>query len=92
MKIPDFSMRSSGDAKLNCNADATNRFYGNRGALQCLTDAGDVAVLELQYLKGFFHFFLYIYIICLFVYLKKIRNFDVDNECRDLIMVNSLSH
>ena len=36
---------------INCNADATNRFYGNKGALQCLSEEGDVAILELQYLK-----------------------------------------
>lgn len=37
--------------KINCNADATNRFYGNLGALRCLSEEGDVAVLELQYLR-----------------------------------------
>ncbi|KAJ6648602.1 Transferrin [Pseudolycoriella hygida] len=36
---------------INCNADATNRFYGNRGALKCLSEDGDVAILELQYLR-----------------------------------------
>lgn len=37
-----------------CQADVTNGYYGNRGALQCLADVGDVAILELQYLKGTF--------------------------------------
>lgn len=36
---------------LNCNADTTNRFYGNLGALRCLHEEGDVAILELQYLQ-----------------------------------------
>lgn len=40
---------------LNCNADASNSFYGNRGALKCLQEAGEVAILELQYLKGMHH-------------------------------------
>lgn len=53
----DLSERKAPDTRLNCNADLTNRFYGNRGALQCLTDAGEVAVLELQYLKGRTRFF-----------------------------------
>jgi len=34
-----------------CTAAATNAYYGNKGALQCLADVGDVAILELQYLK-----------------------------------------
>lgn len=38
--------------RLNCNADTTNRFYGNLGALRCLQEEGDVAILELQNLKG----------------------------------------
>lgn len=38
--------------RLNCNADTTNRFYGNLGALRCLQEEGDVAILELQYLQG----------------------------------------
>lgn len=40
------------NSEVNCAADKTNRFYGNVGALQCLNEAGDVAVLELQYLLG----------------------------------------
>lgn len=36
----------------NCNADPTNGYYGNQGALQCLRESGDVAVLEAQYLNG----------------------------------------
>uniref|UniRef100_A0A1L8DJ83 Putative transferrin n=2 Tax=Nyssomyia neivai TaxID=330878 RepID=A0A1L8DJ83_9DIPT len=35
----------------NCNPDSTNRYYGNQGALRCLAEVGDVAVLELQYLR-----------------------------------------
>lgn len=37
--------------RINCNADVSNRFYGNRGALRCLHEEGDVAILELQYLR-----------------------------------------
>lgn len=33
---------------LNCAAAASNRFYGTRGALTCLNEVGDVAVLEHQ--------------------------------------------
>lgn len=40
------------EIQINCNADATNRFYGNKGALRCLNEEGDVAFLELQYLRG----------------------------------------
>lgn len=39
--------------ELNCNADPTNNFYGNRGALLCLRDEGDVAILEAQDLQGY---------------------------------------
>lgn len=38
--------------EFNCNADPTNNFYGNRGALLCLRDEGDVAILEAQNLQG----------------------------------------
>lgn len=40
------------NTSLNCIADESNSFYGNQGALKCLREAGDVAILELQYLKG----------------------------------------
>lgn len=40
------------ETRINCNADESNRFYGNRGALRCLHEHGDVAIVELQYLKG----------------------------------------
>lgn len=36
----------------SCSADVTNRYFGNRGALQCLSEIGEVAVLEVQYLNG----------------------------------------
>lgn len=36
----------------SCTASSTNRYYGNRGALQCLDELGEVAVLEAQYLNG----------------------------------------
>lgn len=36
----------------NCQADTTNRFYSNKGALNCLNEMGDVAILELQNLSG----------------------------------------
>lgn len=38
--------------KLNCNADFTNSFYGDRGALFCLHNKGDVAILDLQNIYG----------------------------------------
>lgn len=37
---------------LNCNADESNSFYGNQGALKCMHEEGELAILELQYLKG----------------------------------------
>lgn len=36
----------------SCAATVDNRYYGNRGALQCLDEIGEVAVLEAQYLNG----------------------------------------
>lgn len=33
---------------INCAANPTNRFYGTRGALSCLSEVGDVAILEAQ--------------------------------------------
>lgn len=38
--------------RANCDAVATNRYYGNAGALQCLDEMGEVAVLEAQFLNG----------------------------------------
>lgn len=32
----------------NCKADATNRYYGNEGALLCLVNDGDFAVITKQ--------------------------------------------
>lgn len=39
---------------MNCNADPSNGYYGNQGALNCLREDGDVAVLEVQYLRGMY--------------------------------------
>lgn len=36
----------------SCEASTINRYYGNRGALACLDEIGEVAVLEAQYLNG----------------------------------------
>lgn len=33
---------------INCAASPTNRFYGNRGALACLREIGEIAVIEVQ--------------------------------------------
>lgn len=44
-------MGGNGD-QINCVADSANRYYGTRGALRCLSEAGDVAILERQYLTG----------------------------------------
>lgn len=43
---------ANAENKIDCTAAPTNGFYGNQGALQCLHEAGDVAILELQYLNG----------------------------------------
>lgn len=40
------------NARTNCLADPTNRFYSNTGALNCLNEMGDVAIIELQNLSG----------------------------------------
>lgn len=40
------------ETKLNCNADRTNSFYGDLGALFCLHARGDVAILGLKDLYG----------------------------------------
>lgn len=40
------------EIQLNCNADSSNSFFGNRGALFCLAHKGDVAILRLNDLKG----------------------------------------
>ncbi|XP_053679397.1 transferrin-like [Anopheles nili] len=36
------------DRNLLCAASDTNRYYGTRGALRCLQEAGDVAIIEAQ--------------------------------------------
>lgn len=36
---------------VDCAASESNRFYGTRGALTCLNEVGDIAVLELQNLN-----------------------------------------
>lgn len=33
---------------INCEAATTNRFYGTRGALSCLNEVGEIAILEHQ--------------------------------------------
>lgn len=37
--------------EVDCAASSTNRYYGTRGSLSCLTEMGDVAVLEHQNLE-----------------------------------------
>jgi hypothetical protein len=80
----DLTFRAA-EVQINCNADASNRFYGNRGALRCLHEEGDVAILELQYLRDHvaelglnenaFR------IICRNGSLADRAGFDVDEEC-----------
>jgi Transferrin len=36
------------DRSINCAASNSNRFYGTKGALTCLNEVGDIAVLEHQ--------------------------------------------
>lgn len=40
------------ETKLNCNAERTNSFYEDLGALFCLHTKGDVAILGLKNLNG----------------------------------------
>lgn len=35
-----------------CDAHENNRYFGNAGALRCLQEQGDVAILEHQSLSG----------------------------------------
>lgn len=48
------------DTPLNCKADSSNSFFGNRGALFCLAHKGDVAILGLNDLNGL-QIFLFIF-------------------------------
>lgn len=36
----------------NCDADQSNRYYGDKGALLCLMNKGDIAILGLKNLIG----------------------------------------
>lgn len=36
----------------SCNADSSNIYFGTRGALQCLYESGDVAIVEVQNLEA----------------------------------------
>jgi hypothetical protein len=36
---------------INCAASTTNRFYGTRGAITCLNEVGDIAIVEHQNLQ-----------------------------------------
>jgi len=38
---------------IDCQASTSNRFYGNRGALACLSEVGEIAVLEHQNLAQY---------------------------------------
>uniref|UniRef100_A0A1B0DLF5 Transferrin-like domain-containing protein n=1 Tax=Phlebotomus papatasi TaxID=29031 RepID=A0A1B0DLF5_PHLPP len=69
----------------NCNADGTNRYFGNQGALRCLAEVGDVAVVELQYLKKHAQELLLnphdFRVLCRNGSLAAYTGFDVDSDC-----------
>lgn len=44
---------ASADVPAICSADDSNRYHGNGGALRCLSEDGDVAILERQYLNEY---------------------------------------
>lgn len=68
-----------------CNADLTNQYYGNRGALRCLSEEGEVAILERQYLQehatslGLKH--ADFRVLCRNGSLAAYPGFDVDSDC-----------
>lgn len=63
----------------NCNADQSNRFYGDRGALFCLLNKGDVAILGLKDLNGKFIDMLHSTCVCIFLCLLIQRPTDKKN-------------
>ncbi|XP_055312827.1 transferrin-like [Sitodiplosis mosellana] len=73
------------DTKLNCNADRTNSFYGDQGALFCLHTKGDVAILGLKDLKDHARALAInpndYQIICRNGSLAERTGFDVDTDC-----------
>ncbi|XP_031637288.1 transferrin-like [Contarinia nasturtii] len=81
------------NSELNCNADQTNIFYGNLGALLCLYQAGDVAIVGLKDLNenakalginpNEFQ------VICKNGTLAEYTGFDVDSNCALASFVDS---
>jgi len=70
---------------INCAASPTNRFYGNRGALTCLDEIGEVAVIEHQDLATHARDLLLnpddFRILCRNGSLASYPGFDVDPDC-----------
>lgn len=46
-----YNNRNTPNRAINCDASTSNRFYGTRGALTCLNEVGEIAVLEHQNLN-----------------------------------------
>ena len=70
---------------VDCAASESNRFYGTRGALTCLNEVGDMAVVELQNLNDHAlalnlnaHNFR---VVCRNGSMAEHTGFDVDSEC-----------
>lgn len=80
-KTIDFVVNRSVD----CAASESNRFYGTRGALTCLNEVGDMAVLELQNLNDHAKFLNLtpsnFRVVCRNGSLAEHTGFDVDSEC-----------
>ncbi|XP_058118360.1 transferrin-like [Anopheles ziemanni] len=73
------------DPALLCAASESNRYYGTRGALRCLQEAGDVAIVEAQNLAGHAQFLAMnessYRVLCRNGSLASYTGFTVDEEC-----------
>uniref|UniRef100_A0A182QXI1 Transferrin-like domain-containing protein n=1 Tax=Anopheles farauti TaxID=69004 RepID=A0A182QXI1_9DIPT len=73
------------DRNLLCAASDTNRYYGTRGALRCLQEAGEVAIVEAQNLAEHARFLAMnpndYRVLCRNGSLAAYTGFDVDEEC-----------
>lgn len=76
----------------HCEPSSENRYFGTRGALQCLHEVGDVSVLELRRLKVFSdelklnpeHY----KIMCRNGTIVPANNFEVDQNCPLITMID----
>lgn len=76
----------------HCTPSSENRYFGTRGALQCLHEVGDVAVLELRKLKQFSEELKLdpqdYKIMCRNGTIVPTNNFEVDQNCPLVTMID----